>query len=819
VVSGFWRIAARLAWRDLRSSPARAAFLAATIAIGVASVGGVRGADAAAREVLSRDVRMWLGGDLCVDTGEAVDEGRVAALDGWRAEGIDWTLVTWLLSMASSSQSPDAGYLAIMAIDPGKYPFYGAPTMAPRIPLRQALTPDSAVISEAAVRRFHVGAGDSIRIGGQWFRIAAVIRAEPERFGSVFGWGPRAIVSEAGLERLAAASAANAPLHRILLRLPRGADLGAARKRLRELAPEGAVADYRDAASPAIAKAEMVLSFCAVAAFLALAMGVMGVAVTVRQALDQRMETLAVMRMLGARGWQMAAFFGFETAWLAAAGLAAGIPLGWWMRHSLLWLGGKYVPFLDAARGGDWALAEIAIAAGAMIFPMVLQPAAAIHKLRPLRVLRRDTETGGATLAGVRQTFLPAALVAGAAWLAVAVRMLHSVATAALLLGALTAASFAAAGLAAGGLSCLRWWAGLSGRRMVKMGVERLEGGRRRSATTIVSLAIGLMLIAGTYETAGAVARAATASLPYGDANLLVGNFQDEHRELVRSYLSAQPGAEAVRMMSMAALRLADVDGKPGTERLYLVECDQSAGTGRLPMRVTVADDLAARLGLRVGSRLIFQARERTIPAVVAAIHRSLAEERFWYTFRVESAGLDLPNRYDEAVVTVRPDRLEAVRDALGARFPTLAAITAGELRATIGDVYADGMMLIRLVAGYAIAGGLSVLIAMVAASRAGRLREMGILAALGARPRTIAGIYTVEFAAIGLVAGAIGGLLACGFGVVLTSALFRRLEIALEWRGIAGAVLAAPLITIATGWLPAWRLLRRKPMEALRRE
>ena len=72
---------------------------------------------------------------------------------------------------------------------------------------------------------------------------------------------------------------------------------------------------------------------------------------------------------------------------------------------------------------------------------------------------------------------------------------------------------------------------------------------------------------------------------------------------------------------------------------------------------------------------------------------------------------------------------------------------------------------------------------------------------------------------AIGLLAAAIGGLLACGFGVVVTSALFRRLEIALEWKTIAGAVLATPLVTITAGWLPAWRLLRRKPMEALRRE
>jgi putative ABC transport system permease protein len=817
-VGGFWPIAARLAWRDLRSSPARAVFLAATMAIGVASVGGVRGADRAAREVLSRDMRMWLGGDLCLDTGEPIDGGQFAVLDRWRAEGMDWTLVTWVLSMASSSQSPDAGSLSVKVIDPARYPFYGAPRLAPPVTLAQALTPDSTVISDDAARRFQVGVGDSIRIGGQVFRIAAVIRAEPERFGSFFDLGPRAIVSEAGVERLGAARAAEAPLRRILVRLPRGADLQAARQRLQEVAPEGAVADYRDKAGPAVSKTELVLSFCSVAAFLALALSVMGAAVTVRQALEQRMETLAVMRMLGARAWQMAAFFTFETAWLAAAGLAAGIPLGWWMRRCLMSLGGKYVPFPDAAGGGCWALVEITIAAAAMILPMVLQPVAAIRKLRPLLVLRRATEAGAAP-AGVRKTILPAALGAGAAWFAVAVRMLHSMAMAALVVGALAVASLAAVGLVVAGLKCLRRFAGLSGRRVVTMGIDRLESSRRRGAAMIASLAIGLMLIIGTYQAAGAVARAVTMALPFGGANLVVGNFEDEHREQVRSFLLAQLGVEAVRTISMARLRLSAIDGKPGVERLYFVECDPSAGTGHLPARVTVADDLASRLGLRAGSGLTFQARERGIPAVVAAIYRPRPEERFWYSFKLDSAGLDLPNRYDEAVVTVRPDRLVAVRDELGARFPTLAAITAGEVEAAIGTVYSDGVMMIRLVAGYAIAGGLCVLIAMVAASRAGRLREMGILAALGGRPRTIAGIYTVEFAATGLLAAAIGGLLACGFGVVVTSAIFRRLEVALEWKAIAGAVLAAPLVTIAAGWLPAWRLLRRKPMEALRRE
>src|SRR5271163_3045670 len=88
-----WRMAARVAWRDLLGWPGRSAFLALTMAISVASISGVRGAAKVGRETLQGDSRAWLAGDVGVDTIEPVDETQADALDSARSSGSRWTLV------------------------------------------------------------------------------------------------------------------------------------------------------------------------------------------------------------------------------------------------------------------------------------------------------------------------------------------------------------------------------------------------------------------------------------------------------------------------------------------------------------------------------------------------------------------------------------------------------------------------------------------------------------------------------------------------------------------------------------------------------
>jgi putative ABC transport system permease protein len=143
--------------------------------------------------------------------------------------------------------------------------------------------------------------------------------------------------------------------------------------------------------------------------------------------------------------------------------------------------------------------------------------------------------------------------------------------------------------------------------------------------------------------------------------------------------------------------------------------------------------------------------------------------------------------------------------------------LTAEDLSETVSATARDAMKLARIVTWYALGAGLCVLIAAISASQASRLQEIGILSAVGARPRVIRAIYTIEFAAIGAVSGIIAALLACGFASVVTSIIAGHLDLALDWKASLAAISAAIVLTVAGGWLPVYDLLKRRPLEALR--
>jgi putative ABC transport system permease protein len=183
----------------------------------------------------------------------------------------------------------------------------------------------------------------------------------------------------------------------------------------------------------------------------------------------------------------------------------------------------------------------------------------------------------------------------------------------------------------------------------------------------------------------------------------------------------------------------------------------------------------------------------------------------------LDCTGLDSSSMLHQAFVRVPVDRMSSIRQMIAARYPTLAVISPDDLSGTILAVSRDAMTLARVVAWFAIGAGLCVMMAMVAASRNARLREMGILSALGAPRATISGMYTVEFASIGLLAGIIASLLTWGFSSVVLSVVLQRAASAAASKTIVAAVLSSVILTVAAGWLPAWGLLRLRPMEVLR--
>ncbi|MFN7939324.1 MAG: FtsX-like permease family protein [Bryobacteraceae bacterium] len=813
------RTLARLAWRDLRRSRLRAVLIVAALACSVAAVHGVRGAERVARRALEADLRRWLGADVAATTGESLDAEVFRQLDAMRGPDVEWTWVTWTLSMARSDSAPDAVLSVVKVVDPEMYPLYPGIALDPPRELAAVLEEDSIVASAEVMERLQVRVGDRIQLAGRPFRIAAMLRSEADRLNGFAAVAPRTILSRRAYERSGLAGGGNASKHSVLLRMPEGADLGRMRKKLQEMLPEAGVVDYRESSQAAVSAVRANIAFLGVTAFLVTIVGAFGIVVGVRQHVQAQTPLIAVLKILGAGTKQIAAMFLVQIALLLGCALAVGLPLAVVARDAALWLAGSSVT-LDTAGTvvTDHWMETVAVVVLALL-PVLPQPATLIRRVRPLEVLRgtvRAAEPAGSA-AGLGAAFVLLGL-AGA-------RLVGSWTSAASLVAALLICFGAAVWMTHVALRRLRAWSGGLRDCGLRLALKNLSNPAQGARVLVVSLAMGLMLMIATYEVNRAVGQSVAAALPFDGANLLVGGFEPEFRETVHGFLKQIPGVRSEpQLVTQARLRLVSVDGVP------IEELQRGKRPNAIPEAwrdigcvegegVTISADVAALLDARKGSMLQFAGRSRVVEKRVERIRKISRVEKFWFTFAMDCSGLDAASLHHLAVIQLPPERLDAARRAIAARFPMLAVLTSADVSMLAEDTSRNVLRLTRMVAWYAIAASLVVLAATVSASRTTRLREFAVLLALGAAPRLVTRIHVLELAVTGALSALIGGLLSCGFLSVALSVTFQRVELAAGWRGVAASLVGATLLTVLAGWLPVRRWPQRRPLESLRGE
>jgi putative ABC transport system permease protein len=92
------------------------------------------------------------------------------------------------------------------------------------------------------------------------------------------------------------------------------------------------------------------------------------------------------------------------------------------------------------------------------------------------------------------------------------------------------------------------------------------------------------------------------------------------------------------------------------------------------------------------------------------------------------------------------------------------------------------------------------------------------ILKTLGGTKRQVSRIFSVEFLALGAVAGLLGALLAAVFSNLVLKRLLDA-HYQFDPRATLLAVLLTAVLADASGWLASFRILRQKPLEVLREE
>jgi putative ABC transport system permease protein len=851
-----YRTAGRIAWRETRASMTKFLFVVLAVAAGVGALVGVQGFSQSFRATLVDESRTVMAADLTARQFVAANDQEMAAIDALAQRGVDHTLITETISMASSAQAApgsDAAtpaLVSIKAVDPAKYPYYGAVKLDPPMALKDALTPDAVAVAQDVLLRLNVKVGDSLRIGTGTFRISAAVVNEPDRMSGSMNVGLRMMMSREAFERTGLMGFGSRAAYRYLFKMaPTAPPVAQVRAELRQALPEALVADFRQS-NPIITRGlDRSTTFLSLVSLIAMIVGALGVAMAMHAHLQQKMDNIAVMKSLGATSRDIIGIYTLQTLMLGVVGGLAGVAVGRLVQHAFPLLISRFFQ-MDIHLGWNLAASVQGIAVGMLTTLLfTLPPLLAIRKVRPALILRRDMPDAKPTwskrLEDMRSAIAVGVLIlAGiggiAGWLADSPRVGGYFA------GGLTVSLIVLALVASGLLRLIRLFLRRTPWRiptLARQGLSNLYRQGNQAQAILVALGLGVMFTLTVYLVQHSLVSEIVQSAPPDAPNVFLIGITPQQVGPLQALIAKQKGVvNAPQFVPSVAVRIESVNGVPleelrqtGMSRrfrgsrsvMWAEEKPESLSVvqgawwkrGETKPVVSINEDAARNLGAKVGDTIELSGAGRTFSARVVALHR-VEQMRVGAAndFMFNPAALTgLPATFYGGV-RMRAADVGALERAAYQAFPTVTVINVAEALAIVQQVVDQVAMVIRFLSGFAILAGAIILAASVAGSRFRRVREVVILKTLGATRRSAGRIFSVEFLTLGAVAGLMGALLASAFAGVLLNRLLDA-HFSFDPKALLAAVVLTALLAQASGWLASFRILRQKPLEVLREE
>ncbi|WP_444757816.1 ABC transporter permease [Pseudomonas sp. A014] len=777
-------LALRQLLRDARASEVRVLFFALLVAVAASTAIGYFGARL--NGAMQLRASEFLAADLVLQGSSAA---QAAQIDAGTSRGLTHARVVEFTSVVAA----DAGIQlsSIKAIDPA-YPLRGQ--------LRSAATPygsetpgggpaaGEAWVEARLLAALGLTLGDSIDVGMKTLRMTRVLTYEPDRAGNFYSLTPRVLMNIADLDATGVIQPGSRVTYRDLWRGEPDTLVQYRQAVEKDLAANQRLLDTRDGnrqIGGALGRAERYLNMASLVAVL---LAGVAVALSASRYAARRLDASALLRCLGLSRHQALGLYSLQLAMLGLVAALAGALLGWLAQLGLFALLQGLLPSTVPPGGIAPALAGIGTGLVALA-GFALPPLAALGRVPPLRVLRRD--------------LLPVPpsswLVYGAALFALGLIMwrlsLDLLLTFALLGGGLIAA------LLLGGLLLL----GLRSLRRLLVGSPlpwRLGLGqllRHPLAAAGQALAFGLILLAMALV---ALLRAELldnwqAQLPKDAPNHFALNILPDEREPFAQRLR-EVNATSAPLYPVIPGRLTHINDQPVQQLVSKESTGDRAVQRDLsltwaadlpqgnalsegdwwqtppptdgPPAVSVEAELAASLKLKLGDLLTFDIGGEHRQARVSSlrtVHWDSFQPNFYMIFQPGTLQ-GLPATYLTSFYLAPGHDTDVV--ALSRAFPAVTILQVDALLGQLRSILAQVTLAVEYVLLFVLAAGLAVLFAGLQATLDERIRQGALLRALGAGRALLVKARRIEF---GLL-GAASGLLAALGCELITWALYR---------------------------------------------
>ncbi len=826
--------ALRMTLRDWRAGELR--FLLVALVVAVASLASVGFFTDRMRAGLNRDAHQLLGGDLVINADQPINAAWYAEARR-RGLALAENVTFPSMAMAGAGEQAVSQLAAVKAVSAG-YPLRGALKLAgpdgKEVETHAIPAGGTVWVDPGVLAGLNVKTGDMLRLGDKRFRITQVIAIEPDRGAGFMNFAPRVMLPLSDLPATRLIQDGSRVTYR-LLAAGEQADVARFQRWLQARIAEGNIRGVRieslESGRPEMrATLDRAEQFLSLVGLLSAMLAAIAIAMAARRFMLRHLDACAMLRCLGLTQNQVTAMVMAEFLMLGLLGGVLGAAVGFAAHFVLLnGLGtlvtGSLPPatFMPALQG----LATGLVLLIGFAMPPILQLRNVPHN----RVIRREQDAPQpVTLATYALGLL--AFLGLLLWQAGNPRL--ALLTAAGFLG-----SFAAFALCG--------WLSLRLLRLVRAGIRHpgwrfaLTALQRRTGATVVqvvALSLGLMALLLLTVIRGDLVDAWRNSTPPDAPNRFVINIQPEQRADFEQRL-AQAGVDKPMLYPMIRGRLIQVNDAVITGETYaddrarrLVDREFNLSTMHdVPPKnrivagrwyddsrpeASVEEGLAKTLNLKLGDRLRFDIAGQQVDATVTSLRKldwGSMQVNFFVILNPRLVG-NMPQTWITAF-HLPPEKAPRVNELMR-EFPNLTVVDVGSMIRQVQDVLDRVVAAVEFLFLFTLASGVLVLYAALVGSQDERIRESGLLRALGATRRQLSQSQWIEFALTGGLSGVLAATGAAAVGWILARQVFN-----FDWTFSplvwAAGLAAGSACAFIGGWAGLRNVLSQPPMQTLR--
>lgn len=760
-----------------------------------------------------------LRGELTVTADEAGPSAGVSGTDDGASPG----------RLADSQQAPARGpSSADETAAPGDLQARASQTIQHGPPA------GSVFVDESLAQTLGLKLGDTLTLGNARFTIDRFILMEPSRGASFVNFAPRLMLSIDDLPATGLVRPGSRISHGLLVAGEAQA-VSEFQDWLQPCLGAGQRLENLEAGRPEIQNTlARARQFLALVSLLSALIAAVAIGLGARRFAERHLDGFAILKAMGLTQRVLARTLMLEMLWLALAGGALGVTLGWVAHHALTGVA-RVMLETSLPAASAWPALQALLVAVVLVLGFAAVPVLRLAGVTPLRVLRRDL---GAPSLSVWLVLIVALGAFGLLlfWLVGEAR-----------LSLLALGGFVVAGLAFVLLAmCGVWLAARLRPKRTRGGwalVLRLAltGWSRRlsmTAVQIVALTIGLMALLLLTVVRNDLLAAWQQAAPPDAPNRFVINIQPDQQADVRRML-AEAGLGEVPLYPMVRGRLVAINDRPVRPQDYpddraqrlvdrefnLSYTDRMPGHNRLaagrwihPQAAEVSAEVGIMntLGLKLGDHLRFDVAGQPVEMTLVG-SRELKWDSMQVNFFMIGSPAALATQPQSLITSFHlpPGREGLVRQLTHA-MPNLTIVDTGAITAQIQTMIGQVVQAVQFLFLFTLAAGCVVLYAAMGSVRDERVAEVALMRALGASRRQLGLVQLLELSLTGLLAGLMGAAGATLLGWLLAREVFDFAYQPSLWL-LSGSILASMLFIVLAGGWNIWRLLDTPPLRALR--